>query len=636
MLRVLGTLLWGAAIFGGQNALGAILGNTSLAQMCLLFARLRDRANSPENSELQKALLEALLKGIQLTTHAPLKTLPPDEREQVQNWLTSTSASLTRARSNVSTTLEPEDTSIGRIQLIGANPEAIARLTQRQRSIELRELKKNIENSLELWTLPAAFRYNVEQDWLPCANLYLAEAIKINSRVEEFFVVELQRHAFETLRAAQTAVQHLRWLFNNPQNFLSLVQVIDFDIEGLRAAVRVLAQQNRSETAIATDPNARRAERPIVSDPKVDKVMELLEYARAQADLTSETKSAGRSPRSGDQPAGATGSGSSAGGSAPPASGGLGVVPSWRCAHTLSGHSDSVVSVAFSPRSQILASGSWDKTVKIWQLSGSANEPDTGLPLLRTLCDHSASVYSVTFSPLGNILASGSWDKTVKIWQLDTNQAPITLMGHSVPVYSVAFSPTAPILASASGDETIKLWHLTTGRLLGTLTGHSSFVYSVAFSPDGQVLASGSADKTVKLWHLASGQLLRTLLGDSPVTSVAFSSDGQTLVSGSADETIKLWQLQARESGSDTRPAPTRTLTGHSGEVLSVAVNPRLPIVASGSYDKTIKLWQLATGNLLRTLTGHYDSVLSVAFSPDGQTLASGSHDKTVKIWRRM
>ncbi|HIK26884.1 MAG: WD40 repeat domain-containing protein [Oscillatoriaceae bacterium SKW80] len=628
MLRVLSTLLWGAVIFGAQNAVGAILGNSSLAQMCLLFTRLRERANSPENSELQKALLEALLKGIKLTTYAPLKILPPEEQEQVQNWLTTTSESITRAKNNISTIQEPEETWNSPIQLLRANPEALARLTQRQRSIELRELKKNIENSLELWTLPTAFRYNVEQDWLPCTNLYLAEAIKINSRVEEFFVVELQRHAFETLRAAQTAVQHLRWLFNNPQNFLSLVQVIDFDIEGLRAAVRVLAQQNRSEIASATQPNSNSAEIPIiVSDPQLDKVIELLEYPQGENPraplLKKESKHSRESPQSRETTPTAPNSESS-------------VIPNWRCVHTLSSHSDSVVSVAFSPRAQILASGSWDKTIKIWQLTTNAEETDTGLPLLRTLSDHSASVYSVTFSPLGNILASGSWDKTVKIWQLDTNQAPITLIGHSVPVYCVAFSPTAPILASASGDETIKLWHLTTGRLLGTLIGHSSFVYSVAFSPDGKLLASGSADKTVKIWHLGSGQLLRTLLGDSPVTSVAFSSDGQILVSGSADETIKLWQLQTYESGSDTRPAPTRTLTGHSGEVLSVAVNPRLPIIASGSYDKTIKLWQLETGNLLRTLTGHYDSVLSVAFSPDGQTLASGSHDKTVKIWRHI
>lgn len=629
MLRVLSTLLWGTAIFGAQNAVGAILGNNSLAQMCLLFTRLRERANSPENRELQKALLEALLKGIQLTTHAPLKTLPPKEQEQVQNWLIATNEYLTRAKNNISTIQEPEEeTWNSQIQLLKANPEAIARLTQRQRSIELRELKKNIENSLELWTLPTAFRYNVEQDWLPCTNLYLAEAIKINSRVEEFFVVELQRHAFETLRAAQTAVQHLRWLFYNPQNFLSLVQVIDFDIEGLRAAVRVLAQQNRSEIALPIQPKSSSAEIPvIVSDPKVDKVIELLEDARGENPKTSflkkQNKHSRESPQSEGTPATTPNKES-------------GVIPNWRCIHTLSSHSDSVVSVAFSPRAPILASGSWDKTIKIWQLNGNPQEADTGLPLLRTLSEHSASVYSVTFSPLGNILASGSWDKTVKIWQLDTNQAPITLVGHSVPVYCVAFSPTAPILASASGDETIKLWHLTTGRLLGTLIGHSSFVYSVAFSPDGKLLASGSADKTIKIWHLGSGQLLRTLFADSPVTSVAFSSDAQILVSGSADETIKLWHLQTYESGTDTRPAPTRTLTGHSGEVLSVAINPRLPIIASGSYDKTIKLWQLETGSLLRTLTGHYDSVLSVAFSPDGQTLASGSHDKTIKIWRQI
>lgn len=664
MLEVLIALLWGAAIFGGQNALGSILSNSSFAQMCVLFASCRDRTSLRDNCDLQKALLEMLLAAFQVTTATHIKALPENEQVRVNTWLCDRSEYLNRFIRNRNKIQQPVAINLNWNLLLGASPEELASLTGRQRSRELQALKQNIEESIGLSELPPTFRYNFQQDWLPCVNLYLALAIKTNRSVEEFLLLEFQRHVLETLREAQTAVQHIRWLFNNPQNFLLLVQVIDFDLEALRQGMRDLAGQKKEPQGIVEQTSSLlRPDKYLAArDSPVDKVLELLEDAQTKDDLTSASNGRDRyTHRPGFANAEAQG--------LRPAKNALPTIPQTtaapdlkssttlpsviahklkssresplgvsrtiRCLHTLTGHSDSVVSVAFSPRANILASASWDKSIKIWQLGPNGDDPDSAVPLLRTLTEHSASVYSVAFSPRTHILASGSWDKTIKIWQLEASQLPIALTGHSVPVYSVAFNPRTNILASGSGDETIKLWQLGTGKLLSTLGGHSSFVYSVAFSPDGQLLASGSADRTIKIWDAATGQLLRTLLGNSPVTSVAFSSDGQTLVCACTDETIKLWHLEPGELGADTRPAPTRTLTGHSGEVLSVAVSPRLPILASGSYDKTIKLWQLETGNLICTLTGHYDSVLSVAFSPDGHTLASGSHDKTIKIWRR-
>jgi WD40 repeat protein len=139
----------------------------------------------------------------------------------------------------------------------------------------------------------------------------------------------------------------------------------------------------------------------------------------------------------------------------------------------------------------LLASGSEDKTVKLWDVASGRE--------LRTLCGHSSFVLSVAFSPDGRILASGSWDGTVKLWDVASGRELRTLSGHSSFVLSVAFSPDGRILASASDDKTVKLWDVASGRELRTLSGHSSAVLSVAFSPDGRMLASGSGDKTVKL-----------------------------------------------------------------------------------------------------------------------------------------
>ena len=287
-------------------------------------------------------------------------------------------------------------------------------------------------------------------------------------------------------------------------------------------------------------------------------------------------------------------------------------------AQTLSGHSDYVFSVAFSPDGKVLASGSYDNTIKLWEVK-------TGR-LINTLTGHSDSVSSVAFSPDGQVLASGSLDKTIKLWEVATGRKINSLSGHSHWVYSVAFSPDGQVLASGSHDKTIKLWEVATGRKINTLTGHSYPVGSVAFSPDGQVLASRSSDKTIKLREVKTGRLINTLSGHShTVMSVAFSPDGRVLASGSFDKTIKLWKVKTgREINS---------LSGHSHYVYSVAFSPDGQVLASGSWDKTIKLWEVKTGRETHTLTGHSYYVMSVAFSPDGKVLASGSQDKTIKLW---
>ncbi|KAJ5387099.1 hypothetical protein N7509_009640 [Penicillium cosmopolitanum] len=286
---------------------------------------------------------------------------------------------------------------------------------------------------------------------------------------------------------------------------------------------------------------------------------------------------------------------------------------------TLQGHSDGVTTVAFSPDCQVLASGSFDSTIRLWDtLTGT---------LQQTLRAHSDLISSVTFSPNGRLLASASFDTTVRLWDTITGALEYTINAHSYWVRWAAFSPDSRLLASGSEDLTICLWNIVTGTLQDTLKGHSRPVRSVAFSPDGQLLASGSEDKTICLWDIATGTLRNTLkCYSSLVRSVVFSPSGQILASGFDDKTVRLWNT--------TTGIPEYTFKGHSGPVTSVAFSPDGQLLASGSDDKTIRLWDMATGNSQQSTEDHYShSVNSVAFSPDSQLLASGSFDMKVRLW---
>ena len=294
------------------------------------------------------------------------------------------------------------------------------------------------------------------------------------------------------------------------------------------------------------------------------------------------------------------------------------------CLQTFTGHGglfSGVNSVAISPDNQFLASGSDDKTIRLWNI-------ETG-QVIASLLGHTNFVQSVAFSPDGTILASASDDKTIKLWDLQTYQEIGTLSEHSRPVKSVIFSYQG-ILASGSWDKTIKLWDLKAKKAICTITGHQLQVTCVTFSPDGRYLASASFDRTVRLWDWQNRELLthQILSGHSwPVFSVAFSPKGDILATGSGDNTIKLWDLKTGQE--------IRTILGHSWSVVALVFSPDGETLISGSWDKTVKLWQVSTGKEIDTLAGHLDAVSTVAVSPNGQIIASGSKDKTIKLWRR-
>ncbi|MBV9712500.1 MAG: pentapeptide repeat-containing protein, partial [Ktedonobacteraceae bacterium] len=286
--------------------------------------------------------------------------------------------------------------------------------------------------------------------------------------------------------------------------------------------------------------------------------------------------------------------------------------------HSLSGHTDGVWSLAFSPDEHVLASSGDDCTVRFWDLTTGES--------LGVVGDHTHRVRSIAFSPDGRVLASGCDDYAVHLWDVQEGRCLKVLQGHTDRVWSVTFSPDGRMLASGSNDHTIRLWEITTGACLGMLQGHIGWIWSLAFNAEGTLLASGSEDLTVRLWDVESMQCSQILQGHtSGVRSVAFNAKGTLLASGSEDLTVRLWDVMAGHC--------LRTLQGHLQGVRTVAFQHEGKLLASGGDDQTIRLWDVSTGYSLKTLQGYTQRIWSVAFSPDGRFLVSSGEDRCIRLW---
>jgi WD40 repeat protein len=304
----------------------------------------------------------------------------------------------------------------------------------------------------------------------------------------------------------------------------------------------------------------------------------------------------------------------------------------------LIGHRQPVGALTFSPDGSIIATGSRDGTVRLWD---AAARRQLGAPIVppRHECVTSGGV-KVAFSPDGRVLASACLG-TVRFWDVSTRQqlgAPLGARpGDGDLVSAIAYGPDGMTLAIGSLRGTVRLWDVAARRPRGNAMGRpggsdgQNAVNAVVFGPDGKRLATAGADDTARLWNTATyRQIGAPFTGHTDdVRDVAFSPDGTALATASTDGTARLWDLAThRQSG-----AALKEPAGKAG-FYGIAFSPDGTRIATAGGDGSTRLWDVASRRQAGAALAHNRfMVRRVAFSPDGRLLAVGGEDGAVRLW---
>ena len=284
----------------------------------------------------------------------------------------------------------------------------------------------------------------------------------------------------------------------------------------------------------------------------------------------------------------------------------------------ITGHTDRVRSVAFSPDGRRILTASSDRTARIWDAA-------TGREILR-LSGHTGDLTSAAFSPDGRRVVTASFDKTARIWDAATGRELLQLSGHTDLLRAAQFSPDSQRIVTASTDKTARIWDAATGREMVLLSGHTDLLTSAAFSPDGRRVVTSSWDRTARIWDAATGREVLRLNGHTDVvTSAVFSPEGRRILTASTDDTARIWDAATGRE--------ILRLSGPIDLLRAAAFSPDGQRIVTASGDKSARIWDAATGREIRLLSGHTDWVTSAAFSPDGRRVVTSSWDRTARVW---
>lgn len=264
-------------------------------------------------------------------------------------------------------------------------------------------------------------------------------------------------------------------------------------------------------------------------------------------------------------------------------------LPERKLLFKLASHRGNVNAVTFSTDGQYVICAAGEPGLfgeaRLWKVADGS--------LVKVFQGHKDSLYAVRLSPDGNLLATGSYDSTIKLWNVADGKETKSLEGHNGAVYELAFRKDGKVLASASGDRTVKLWDVGAGTRLDTLKESLKELYALAFSPDGTRVAAAGVDNRIRVWQVSEAAkegtnpiLESKFAHDTPVLRLAWSADGRTLISTGEDRLIKVWDAE--------KMVIRGTLEKQSDWATGVAVLPAGDEIVVGRIDGTTGTYKLS------------------------------------------
>jgi WD40 repeat protein len=242
--------------------------------------------------------------------------------------------------------------------------------------------------------------------------------------------------------------------------------------------------------------------------------------------------------------------------------------------------------------------------------------------LIETFGGHKGPVYSLAVHPGGKIVATGSEDMKILLWDPMTGE----IIKHVTHVCNLDFNNDASRFLSTSLKNKFNEWDREQGVVIREFDQHSKSCLVAAYSPDNTKIASGSLDLSIKIWDAASGEVIHDISAHGEnILSIDFSPDGKLLASASMDKMVKLWNVETGKIH--------RLLAGHDYAVVYVRFSPDGRYLVSASYDKTARLWEVATGNCIYTFVDHSDALYAADFLPDSKHVLTCSNDGKVMVY---
>mmetsp|Transcript_39596 Transcript_39596/g.44595 ORF Transcript_39596/g.44595 Transcript_39596/m.44595 type:complete len:485 (+) Transcript_39596:123-1577(+) len=303
----------------------------------------------------------------------------------------------------------------------------------------------------------------------------------------------------------------------------------------------------------------------------------------------------------------------------------------WKLSTVLSSHLGWVRSIAMDPTNEMFATGSADRTIKLWDLAKASVGASDALKL--TLTGHISPVRGLAFSSRHPYLFSAGEDKMVKCWDLETNQVIRHYHGHLSGVFCLKLHPTLDLLVTGGRDAVARVWDIRTKTQVHVLAGHDNTVASLLTRSTDPQIVTGSMDSTIKLWDLVAGKCMTTLTHhQKSVRALVEPSFENTFVSGATD-CLKYWQAK------DGRFL--KSYTGHKAVVNAMAVNED-GVLVSGGDDGSMNFWDYKTGYNFQSGSsivqpGSLDAenaIFCTEFDGTGTRLITGEADKTIKIYK--